>query len=453
MIRAIFIVRQGICVFSATYEIKLDASNDLLAGFLSALPAFAKEIDDSQELREFKISDYQFSFKLLKNSTESGNFIIVLADAKDKSEALNKILEMLAERFEENYDLDIEELEPFLEVAIRDIAQKHRITTPVLGSGLFPRHNEFSTGLVATCIASTLGKTPPAWIQKAQDIFASYKDKIPSRFPTFCPGCPERAMLMAIKQATGNLKKPKTIIAGDIGCYVMGIMPPLNVSDFIICMSGGLSAAIGLSKKTTDKIIALIGDSTFMHTGMPVLADAVANEANVLLVIFDNRWVAMTGHQPPVGKGLLSFESIVQALGVSWVKVVDPFKVDQTVKAIEDGLAKDGMRVLICQRECALMAKRAFDAERRKLKASGEPFSWDSYQIYNCVMCEHCVNVLSCPAMRRVTDEYGEEMMKIDEDRCVGCGVCHQICIGARIGKTVFNPHANRKIELRRLEE
>ncbi len=106
MIRAIFIVRQGICVFSATYEIKLDASNDLLAGFLSALPAFAKEIDDSQELREFKISDYQFSFKLLKNSTESGNFIIVLADAKDKSEALNKILEMLAERFEENYDLD-----------------------------------------------------------------------------------------------------------------------------------------------------------------------------------------------------------------------------------------------------------------------------------------------------------------------------------------------------------
>ena len=93
-----------------------------------------------------------------------------------------------------------------------------------------------------------------------------YKSKIPARFPTFCPGCPERAMVMAIKKATHDLTKPRTIIAGDIGCYVMSFFPPLKITDFVICKSGGPSAAIGLSKKVDDKIIALIGDSTNYFT-------------------------------------------------------------------------------------------------------------------------------------------------------------------------------------------
>nr|MDO8108957.1 thiamine pyrophosphate-dependent enzyme [Candidatus Sigynarchaeota archaeon] len=354
-------------------------------------------------------------------------------------------------------DLDkvivVEELEAFLEMNVRAIAQKYRISIPIIGSEVFPKFNEFSTGLVASCIAKITGKNPGTRIQKSQDAFNAYKAKIPSRFPTFCPGCPERAMIMAIKKATHDLADPKTIIAGDIGCYVMGLNPPLRISDFIICMSGGLSAAIGLSKKTTDKIIALIGDSTLMHTGLPVIVDAIANEANVLLVIFDNRWVAMTGHQPPVGKGKIQFEPLLASMGVSWIKTVDPFEVDKTVRMIEDGLKQGGLKVIICQRECALMAKRVYDAERRKLKASGTQYACDKYQVYNCVLCERCTEMLSCPAMRRTRDELtGDTVMSIDEDRCSCCSVCYQVCPHNRIKKTAYNPHLGTKLELRRIE-
>mgnify|MGYP006290552615 CR=1 FL=1 len=347
----------------------------------------------------------------------------------------------------------IEELEPFLEVKIGQILQKHGLVIKIVGKDVFPKHNEFSTGLVASCLASIMGKSLNPRIQGAQNIYNEMKPRIPARFPTFCPGCPERAMLMEIKKATNNLTKPKTIIAGDIGCYVMGIMPPLNISDFIICMSGGLSAAIGLSKKTSDKVIALIGDSTLMHTGLPVLADAVANDADVLLVVFDNRWVAMTGHQPPSGKGKISFEKLCNAIGVSWLKVVDPFDVDATAKAVETGLQKKGLKVIICQRECTLMAKRVFEQERRAMKACNAQFGVKSYQIYNCVMCEKCVELLSCPAIRRTQDEFGNEVMKIDEDRCTLCGVCAQICPHGRIKRTVIHPHLDEQLELRRLEK
>ncbi|MHA1681107.1 MAG: thiamine pyrophosphate-dependent enzyme [Promethearchaeota archaeon] len=347
----------------------------------------------------------------------------------------------------------VEELEPFLEVDVGRIAQKHGISTKIIGGNIFPKFNEFNTGLVATCFSKITGKSSNPWIQKAQDMYKEYKPSLPSRFPTFCPGCPERAMLMEIKKATRDLTNPRTIVAGDIGCYVMGIMPPLKVSDFIICMSGGLSAAIGLSKKVDEKVIALIGDSTLMHTGLPVLADAVANEADVLLVVFDNRWVAMTGHQPPSGKGKLSIEQLCRAMGVSWLKVVDPFNVDLTSNAVREGLKQSGLKVIICQRECALMAKRVYEKERRALKSRNELYGRKSYQIYNCVMCEKCSELLSCPAIRRTRDEFGNEVMKIDEDRCVLCGVCVQICPHGRIQTTIIHPHLEKQLELRRLED
>ncbi|MHA1699861.1 MAG: thiamine pyrophosphate-dependent enzyme [Promethearchaeota archaeon] len=353
-------------------------------------------------------------------------------------------------------DLDeiviVEELEPFLEVKIREIAQKNRINSKIVGSEIFPKYNEFNTGLVASCLAKFTGSLLDSRIQRAQQIFRKIKPQIPSRFPTFCPGCPERAMLMEIKKATNNLENPKTVIAGDIGCYVMGIMPPLKISDFIICMSGGLSAAIGLSKKIDDKIIALIGDSTLMHTGLPVLADAVANNANVLVIVFDNRWVAMTGHQPPSGKGKISFEKLCKSIGVTWLKVVDPFEVDKTVKIIRDGLAKDGVKVIICQRECALMSRRIFMRQKRELEFRDEKYRWKSFQVYNCVLCEKCSELLSCPAFRRTKDEFGNEMMKIDEDRCALCGVCAQICPHGRIKTTIIDPHVDIHLILRRLE-
>ncbi|MBD3185908.1 hypothetical protein GF325_03680 [Candidatus Bathyarchaeota archaeon] len=355
------------------------------------------------------------------------------------------------------HDLDsviiVEELEPFLEVDVARIAQAYGLQVEMHGSDIFPKHGEFNIGLVTTCLARVLGEEPSQRIARARELHDGYKAIIPSRFPTFCPGCPERAMLMEIKKATGNLTDPPTIIAGDIGCYVMGIMPPLKVSDFIICMSGGLSAAIGMSKKVSEKIIALIGDSTLMHTGLPVLADAVANDANVLLVVFDNRWVAMTGHQPPAGKGKLSIKALCNAMGVTWLKVVDPFNVDETIGAIGKALTMDGLKVIICQRECALMASRVMDRERRELQSQDKQYGRRSYQIYNCVMCEKCSELLSCPAIRRTVDEFDNPVMKIDEDRCTGCGVCAQVCPHGRIKTTIIHPHLDAQLKIRRIEQ
>jgi indolepyruvate ferredoxin oxidoreductase alpha subunit len=153
----------------------------------------------------------------------------------------------------------IEELEPFLEMKIAEIAQNQRINVELIGEKFFPKYNEFSTGLVATCLAKIFNKTPNDQMIKAIDYFNSYKEIIPSRFPTFCAGCPERATLYSILKATNNLEN--TVICGDIGCYVMSFFPPQECSDLIICMSGGLSAAIGMSTKTDQQIVALIGDS------------------------------------------------------------------------------------------------------------------------------------------------------------------------------------------------
>ncbi|MFX1500709.1 MAG: thiamine pyrophosphate-dependent enzyme, partial [Promethearchaeota archaeon] len=198
----------------------------------------------------------------------------------------------------------IEELEPFLEMKIAEIAHNHNINVEIIGEKYFPKYNEFSTGLVATSLAKIFNKSPNEQMNKAIDYFNSYKEIIPSRFPTFCTGCPERATLYAILKATNHLEN--TIISGDIGCYVMSFFPPQQCSDLVICMSGGISAAIGMSTKTDQKVIAMIGDSTFFHTGIPPLAEAVGYNSNVLLIIFENSWTAMTGHQNDVLRYLLN---------------------------------------------------------------------------------------------------------------------------------------------------
>ena len=179
----------------------------------------------------------------------------------------------------------IEELEPFLETAISEILFKNKkCDITIHGKDYFPGYGEFSTGLVAQCLAKCLGKKPSQQMMEAIEYNKTYSGIIPKRFPTFCAGCPERATLYAIKKATNGLEN--TVIAGDIGCYVMAMFPPNLCTDFIICMSGGLSASIGLSEKTDQNIIAFIGDSTFMHSGMAPLAQAANYDSNITLIVF-----------------------------------------------------------------------------------------------------------------------------------------------------------------------
>ncbi|TFG02232.1 MAG: indolepyruvate ferredoxin oxidoreductase subunit alpha [Promethearchaeota archaeon] len=334
----------------------------------------------------------------------------------------------------------IEELEPFLELKIAEIAQNQRINVEIIGEKFFPKYNEFSTGLVATCLAKIFNKTPKDQMIKAIDYFNSYKEIIPSRFPTFCTGCPERATLYSILKATNSLEN--TVICGDIGCYVMSFFPPQECSDLIICMSGGISAAIGMSTKTEQQIIALIGDSTFFHTGMPPLAEAVGYNSNVLLIIFENSWTAMTGHQDDVLRFLInkgfSIEKICKAIGVPWLRVEDSYNPKKLTRTIEEALKIKGLKVIIIKRECALQAHRWRMNQVKELEVKGEKIKEEVYQIYNCQMCYECARILSCPAIRRtVINE--RETMQIDEDRCIKCGVCFKICPNAAIHKSIFN--------------
>ncbi|MHA1689315.1 MAG: thiamine pyrophosphate-dependent enzyme [Promethearchaeota archaeon] len=341
-------------------------------------------------------------------------------------------------------DLDrvvvVEELEPFLEVKISEIAHSEKLNVEILGQKYFPKYNEYSTGLVANCLAKIFNKKPNPRMEMATKLFKSYQAMIPSRFPTFCAGCPERATLYSILKATNNLTN--TVVCGDIGCYVMSFFPPQQCSDLVICMSGGLSAAIGMSKKTDQKVLAMIGDSTFFHTGLSPLAEAVGYNSNILLLIFENSWTAMTGHQDDVLRFLFrqgfSIEGICKAMGVQWLRVEDSYNPKKLTSTIKKALETDGLKVIIIKRECGLQAHRWRMSQIKQLEAQGEKYQEIIYQVYGCQMCHECSRILSCPAMRRIEVD-GRETMQIDQDRCIQCGVCYQICPNNAIHKSIIN--------------
>ena len=332
----------------------------------------------------------------------------------------------------------IEELEPFLEVKIAEIAQKFKIDIEIIGQDYFPKYNEFSTGLVANRLAKIFDLNSNHKIGSAIELYNSYKDMIPSRFPTFCAGCPERATLYAILKSTNNLEN--TIVCGDIGCFVMSFFPPQQCSDLIICMSGGLSAAIGMAEKTDQKVIALIGDSTFLHTGMAPLTEAANYDSNILLFVFENNWTAMTGHQPVLGltEKRLSIEKICNAVGISWIKIEDSYDPQHLIKTINEGLDTKGFKVIIVKRECALQAHRLREKKKKEISQQGKKIQETSYYIGGCQLCYECARIFSCPALRKVKINDLEEM-QIDQERCIQCGVCYEVCPNGAIHKSIIH--------------
>ena len=186
-----------------------------------------------------------------------------------------------------------------------------------------------------------------------------------------------------------------------------------------------------MSTKTDQKIVAFIGDSTFFHTGMPPLAEAVGYNSNVLLIIFENSWTAMTGHQDDVLRYLInkgfSIEKICISLGVPWLRVEDSYNPKKLVNSIEHALNTKGLKVIIIKRECALQAHRWRISQIRQLEDEGKKVQEVFYHITGCQVCHECSRILSCPAIRR-TDVDGFESMQIDHDRCIKCGVCFDAC-------------------------
>ncbi|MHA1356775.1 MAG: thiamine pyrophosphate-dependent enzyme [Candidatus Helarchaeota archaeon] len=340
-------------------------------------------------------------------------------------------------------DLDkilvVEELESFIELQVKRIAQENRITAEIVGGKVIRKWGELNTGEVATGISKFLGKPLDTSINERLTKYQKYLALVPPRPPTFCPGCPERALLYSIKKATNE---DETIYAGDIGCYVMSFFPPMGITDWVICMSGGLGAAIGASFETDQEILALMGDSTFYHTGIQILVNAVYNKANVILFILDNSWTAMTGGHPHPGAGINgmgeitpipNIRNICASLGIKWVKVIDPFNPYLMTRTILEARKQTGVKVIVSQRECMLQ----YTKRQRKTIPKGvrtKEIYWIEPE--RCQMCGTCAEQLCCTALRR-----NKEYMSIDEDRCTLCGVCYQICPNDAIAHTIINPH------------
>ena len=313
--------------------------------------------------------------------------------------------------------LVVEEGEPYMEMTLKALAQEEKLSLAIKGKGktLFSRLYEFNPGLVRKCIAEYFGVafTPPA-VPDLSDI-----PEIPMRPPNLCAGCSHRATYYEVKKAAEGMD---TICPIDIGCYTLGFLPPLSMGDFLICMGSSVGTSCGFSKVTQKKVIGFIGDSTFFHSGIPGLANAVFNNHNFTLVILDNGTTAMTGHQPNPGVDMkklnldgynqISIEKVVSSLGVSHVSVIRPYKVQKSIEAIKEALDVKGVSVIISRQMCTLYAKSL-----KKLKAL--PF----YISDKCKNHRTCVNELACPAFY-----IQDERVKIDPVMCVGCAVCAQIC-------------------------
>ena len=313
------------------------------------------------------------------------------------------------EQFIKSHDLVlvVEELEPFYEEQIKIAGLK------VDGKKYFSRLGELSPSRVATGLkAAGIVKEVLEPTFDAGDLFP--------RPPVLCPGCPHRGAFMA-------LKKLGVAVTGDIGCYTLGVMEPLNALDTCICMGASIGSAIGMEKvKGSEKgTVAVIGDSTFIHSGITGLLDAVYNQSNVTVIILDNRATAMTGGQqhPATGKTLMGepttrvdLPTLCRALGVNSVRELDAYDYDTALATIKEEMDRPGPSVIITTRPCVLMPKRIMD----------EPYVVD---LDLCTACGACFRI-SCPAIAAspLTNKHGHPKAIIDDTLCTGCTLCAQVC-------------------------
>jgi len=313
--------------------------------------------------------------------------------------------------------LIVEELEPINENEFKALAQENGIAIPIQGKGVggLSRLWEYDPRLVRGAVAALFGLE-----QKAPAVVdLSDLPPLPGRPPTLCAGCPHRATLYAVKEVYGA----DAIHPTDIGCYTLGLLPPLSMGDFVICMGSSVSSSCGFATATDQKVVAFIGDSTFFHSGITGLINAVHNKHKFTLVILDNGTTAMTGHQihpgvdsAPMGLDLpqVIVEDVVRGCGVKDVHVIKPFNIKKAIESLKASVEYDGISVVISTELCTLFAKGIGRARKAKRFAINPQ---------KCKNHRHCINKLACPAM------YLEgNAVRINKNLCIGCSVCAQVC-------------------------
>ena len=289
----------------------------------------------------------------------------------------------------------LEELEPVIEEQIKSWGIQ------VSGKELFSVQGEYTANMIERAI-------------KGSTVNMKQKEELPNRPPVLCPGCPHRAVFY-------NLKKLKLTAMGDIGCYTLGALPPLEGIDACVCMGASIGMAHGFEKAkgkdSSKKVVGVIGDSTFIHSGIGGLIDIVYNKGVSTILILDNSITAMTGHQdnPSTGRTIkgeitaaLDLVALVKATGINNVRVIDPFNLKESEAALKEEIERDQPSVIIFKRPCALLDK-----------SQSSPLKIDSEKCTSCGLCLR----LGCPAIQKK-----EEGMIIDESLCNGCKLCTQVC-------------------------
>ena len=308
--------------------------------------------------------------------------------------------------------LVLEEGEPLLEQDVRALVQERGLATDIHGKDAqLTEQGEYSVAQVRCRLADWLGESAPAVESLGVDA------NLPGRPPNLCAGCSHRAVYYAARQVFGD----DAWYSSDIGCYTLGLLPPLRTADFLFCMGSSISGGSGFARATGRTTVGFVGDSTFFHSGMTGLANAVFNKHNIILVILDNGTPAMTGHQPNPGmvqdvlgsmSRHLDIEAIVRGLGVEKCVKVRAFNLKAVTAALEDMKAADGVRVLIAEEPCVLYA-------RRQLKKSRLQVAEVAQQGAEAL---RCLEQLACPAFVRRGDD-----LAVDATLCTGCMVCLQV--------------------------
>ncbi|OYT39133.1 MAG: indolepyruvate ferredoxin oxidoreductase subunit alpha [Desulfurococcales archaeon ex4484_58] len=321
----------------------------------------------------------------------------------------------------------VEELDPVVETQIKKIAHDHGLPVDLHGKDFVPENGELNLEIVY----DSLSRFEGGGITKPWRSIGEIKIEppVPARPPIMCAGCPHRNTFYILKVAANKAGLKNPVFTGDIGCYTLGYQKPFETQMTSFEMGGGVGIAYGLSKVIDEPVIGVVGDSTFYHACIPQSINIVYNKGRAMVVVLDNYYTSMTGHQPHPGTGIsatgeeaprIPAEKILESIGFETI-VINPMNVKESIEKVTEAYKKyiEGKPVAIVSRlKCALQTLR--DARRKGIKLPVYTIVEDK-----CTGCMVCVNLLACPA---IVVPVGVKKPVILEDICVGCGLCASVC-------------------------
>ncbi len=361
------------------------------------------------------------------------------------------ILEFIKE-FNLDFLIIVEEQESFLELQIKNILYDNGLLIPILGKQIFPEDGALSLDIIIQSLGNMIKihketfyfKKFNQYIKKIPKKITELQQNLPIREPTFCPGCSHRNVFYALRKAVDKYQKEsgrEPIFGGDIGCYTLSMSKPYSTMDWLICMGAGVGIANGVARVVNQEkqhIIAMIGDSTFFHSGIQPIYNLAKDNSDVLVIILDNYFCSMTGHQlsPSTPADLLqlgneqginyhnfSILEILRTMGDFPVEIMDGYSINQMNSQFQELFTKSGLKFALVNAECALNKSRR---QKRSNKPKEKQFSQYVVQIEDtCTKCNECFERLACTAIQKYGDIY-----QIDSSRCIGenCLSCIEIC-------------------------